>query len=818
MQKHIEQHLKFQIDVNSASGSSANGRTPSTSEAREPPPQQQQTMPPPNTDWTNQFNSPEAEDMGPFVEQLLPFVRASAYNWFHLQAAKRRYIKDYDKKMSSVEENRKLAELQLELQNDRDDLKVKWASRLLGKLKKDIQNDHKDAFVAAITGVEPEKCIISVADQKGKMRRIDCLRQADKVWRLDLVTIILFKGIPLESTDGERLERSESCIDPLCINPFHMSISVRGLDIFMANYLKDVETKITIAYGPKDGESSSEMGRYIKEEPSEQSIAAPHAVLGTSSSHSRVWEAPTIPSEDTLILSYDPQKACHTYFGGRTSLLQQSAPNPYSYVSNRNAVDNNYYDAKRSVLCLPPPPPQSCFAYTEASSSDSQPLEMSEDSNDGPSEKRSRDLSSHDSPNSSFCSTNDEVRRIVENGTKLGLTQNNPLWAPPGHYIRPQPIHLIPATSRQVRQITDFRNQEHMRATAFRTTKPVRRMTVNAGNHGDVGVVVVDERHHPEPSIHAQTLVHALNSLCTTPTSMRDSPVGRKRVHPSSASPFDFLNCGPDSMKNMGSSGSEVSPPHAAVMNLISRESGGFIASPTKFTTARGDTTSFSKIFQKIEERHSQQHNQPSTSYCDDHLRAPNAAAKPIDASVKLIAPIAIKPTMMPMSGGSSLISSPIVTPRVTPFQGDETLLKVLGLAPNSNDGSFMADLAKLIDSNSRSPLLSGAPTTFSSFSVGGNQPGPSGSDNSAINGSNNMGGAMSLLVPPGLSLAVSQTPTTMTPIHQMPLGNGGHPSASPGSSNEGAANQAPITNAPKDPNAPKMPIDFSEAMLDEKK
>ena len=185
-----------------------------------------------------------------FTDRLMSSMKLVAYVWTRLQAEKKEakrhkakedrsdtdgYERFKDKNGMTVEAERCT---RIEIDNEDISKKREWAVRLLNKLWKDIAPHDREHFVRSITGTlgsEPPRCVLTIGDHTSKMRRIDCFRQSNKVWRLDLICMVLFRGLPLESTDAERL--GKHCNKEICLQPHHMYVNVREFDMVMAKVL-----------------------------------------------------------------------------------------------------------------------------------------------------------------------------------------------------------------------------------------------------------------------------------------------------------------------------------------------------------------------------------------------------------------------------------------------------------------------------------------------------------------------------------------------------------------------------------------------------
>ena len=51
--------------------------------------------------------------------------------------------------------------------------------------------------------------------------------------------VVLFRGVPLESTDGERMHKPQCGPNSvLCVHPYHITVKVREFDLYLTNVIK----------------------------------------------------------------------------------------------------------------------------------------------------------------------------------------------------------------------------------------------------------------------------------------------------------------------------------------------------------------------------------------------------------------------------------------------------------------------------------------------------------------------------------------------------------------------------------------------------
>lgn len=159
-----------------------------------------------------------------FVRALIGRCKRIAPLWFRGVSSMRE---------RNREENRRMACNNGQSQNDWSLIALKIAemnpisetdavSNLLKKLYKELPSDSVLWFLKCWLGSEdtirdPDLCVLSRGDAKGRMRRIDGGKGSDKVWRLDTIVGMLYHGLPMSSTDTNIM--IHTCDQELCVRP-----------------------------------------------------------------------------------------------------------------------------------------------------------------------------------------------------------------------------------------------------------------------------------------------------------------------------------------------------------------------------------------------------------------------------------------------------------------------------------------------------------------------------------------------------------------------------------------------------------------------
>nr|CDS20788.1 nuclear factor 1 A type [Echinococcus granulosus] len=195
-----------------------------------PPQQQQQTPPAPPSQPRSAFVSPPRTSTvseALFVQIIVSRCKRIAPLWFRGISSMRE---------RNREENRRTSTNSGQTQNDwsiiggkiremNQIMETDTVVNLLKKLHKELPADSVLKFIKCWLGDpealnDPDCCVLSRPDAKGRMRRIDGGKGSDKVWRLDTIVGMLYHGLPMSSTDTNIMVHT--CSQELCVRPQHI--------------------------------------------------------------------------------------------------------------------------------------------------------------------------------------------------------------------------------------------------------------------------------------------------------------------------------------------------------------------------------------------------------------------------------------------------------------------------------------------------------------------------------------------------------------------------------------------------------------------